>query len=80
MFHNWHDLRKGCSAMKAKLTYKEFTLMAGIAVALIIMLTLWMRPVSAESGVSRKLTPSIAKPAAKAVVEKMINTIQNFRY
>lgn len=81
MFHNWHDLRKRCSAMKAKFTYKEFTLMAGIVVALIIMLTLWIRPVSAESGnVSRKLIPSVTKPAAKAAVEKVIITISEFLY
>ena len=64
--------------MKAKFTYKEFTLMAGIVVALIIMLTLWIRPVSAEpGGLSRKLIPSVARQAAKTAVEKAIIAIQN---
>ena len=65
--------------MKVKLTYKEFTLMAGIAVALIIVLTLWLRPASSESGdVSRKITPPpVAKPATKAVVEKALLTIKD---
>jgi hypothetical protein len=72
-FYNWHDLRKPMSAMKAKFTYKEFTLLAGIVVALIIVLTLWLRPITAESSdVSRKLIPPVAKPAAKAVVEKAL--------
>jgi len=70
-FYNWHDLRKWISAMKTKFTYKEFTLLAGIVVALIIVLALWLRPVTAESSdVSKKLIPPVAKPAAKAVVEK----------
>ena len=64
--------------MKVKLTYKEFTLMAGIAVALIIVLTLWLRPASSDSGnVSRKITPPVAKPTAKAVVEKALITIKD---
>ena len=62
--------------MKAKFTHKKFTLVAGIVVAIIIMLTLWLNPVLAESGeVSRKLLPPVAKPATKAVIEKTIITI-----
>ena len=76
-FYSWHDLRKPISAMKAKFTYKEFTLLAGILVALIIVLALWLRPITAESGdVSKKLIPPVAKPAAKAVVEKALILIQ----
>lgn len=63
--------------MKAKFTYKEFTLIAGIIVALIIVLALWLRPVSADSSdVSRKLIPPVTKPTAKAVVEKAMIVIQ----
>lgn len=63
--------------MKAKFTYKEYTLLAGIAVAIIIMLTLWLNPVSAESSdVSRKLHPPVSKPAVKAATEKVIMTIK----
>ena len=65
--------------MKLKFTYKEFTLLAGIAVALIIVLALWLRPVTAESGdVSKKLMPTVAKPATKAVVEKTLVFIQDY--
>ena len=64
--------------MKTKFTYKEFTLLAGIVVALIIVLALWLRPVTAESGdVSKKLIPPVAKPAAKAVVEKALVLLQD---
>jgi hypothetical protein len=64
--------------MKAKFTHKEFTLLAGIVVALIIMLAFWLQPASAEAGdVSRKLIPPISKPAAKTVIEKAVVTIQN---
>ena len=77
-FHHWHDLRKSMHTMKVKLTYKEFTLMAGIAVALIIVLTLWLRPTSSETGdTSRKIIPPVTKPAAKAVIEKVLNSIQD---
>jgi ABC-type antimicrobial peptide transport system permease subunit len=77
LFYNWHDLRKPIGAMKAKFTYKEFTLLAGILVALIIVLALWFRPVTADSSdVSRKLLPPVAKPTAKAVVDKALIIIQ----
>src|SRR5689334_8413237 len=77
-FDSWHDLRKPISAMKAKFTYKEFTLLAGIVVALIIVLALWLRPVTADSSdVSRKLVPQVTKPAAKAMVEKALVIIKD---
>ena len=74
----WHDLRKGSSVMKAKFTYKEFTLLAGVVVALNIMITLWVNPVFGETGgVSRKSIPAVAKPATKQVIEKVAQIIQN---
>lgn len=64
--------------MKAKFTYKEFTLLAGIVVALIIMITLWINPISGETdGATRKSIPTVAKPATKQVIEKVAQTIQN---
>jgi len=64
--------------MKAKFTYKEFTLLAGIVVAVIVMLTLWLKPVSAEpDNVSRKLIPPVSKRAAKATVEKVLFTFEH---
>ena len=64
--------------MKAKFTYKEYTLFAGIVVAIIIMLTLWLNPVSAEpSDVSRKLHAPVAKPAAKSAVKNVVLTLRS---
>lgn len=65
--------------MKAKFTYKEFTLLVGIAVAMIVILTLWLQPVtSKQDGVSRKLIPAVAKPAAKATVEKIFIAFSDY--
>jgi hypothetical protein len=63
--------------MKMRFTHKEATLAAGIVVAIIIMLTLWLQPVSAEPGeLSRKRIPAVTKPAAKAVTEKAFMILQ----
>jgi hypothetical protein len=57
--------------MKWRFTYKELTLLLGVLVAVIIMLSLWLRPVSVESGeVSEKPIQQVAKPAAKILLEK----------
>ncbi len=75
---NWHDLRKPSGGMKWKFTYKEFSLLVGIVVAIIIMLTLWLRPAPGESGeVSRKLLPQLGTPSAKVLAEKVVTTIQD---
>ena len=64
--------------MKWKFTYKEFSILLGIAVAIIIMLTLWLRPVSTDSGeVSRKILPSIGTPSATVLAQKIVTTIQD---
>jgi hypothetical protein len=57
--------------MKLKFTHKEFTLLLGILVAVIIMITLWLKPFSLESGdVSEKPAQKLIKPAAKILVER----------
>lgn len=59
--------------MKLKFTYKEFSLLLGILVAVIIMITLWLKPFSLESGeVSEKPTHVLVKPAAKILIGKTI--------
>jgi hypothetical protein len=64
--------------MKVRFTYKEFTLIAGILVAMIIMLALWLAPADSETtGLTRKLIPTLSKPAAKALVEKTAVLITN---
>jgi len=63
--------------MKWKFTYKELTLLLGILVAGIIMLTLWLKPFSLESGeVSEKPAQKVIVPASKILVEKTYVLIQ----
>ena len=57
--------------MKLKFTHKEFTLLLGILVAVIIMITLWLKPFSLESGdVSEKPAQKLIVPAAKILMER----------
>ena len=57
--------------MKWKFTYKELTLLLGILVAVIIMITLWLKPFSLESGeVSEKPAQKVIVPASKILVER----------
>lgn len=57
--------------MKLKFTYKELTLLLGILVAVIIMITLWLKPFSLESGeVSEKSVQKLIVPAAKILMER----------
>lgn len=65
--------------MKWKFTYKELTLLIGIAVAVIIMITLWLKPFSFESGeVSVKPARQLAMPAAKIVLERTYVAVTEF--
>lgn len=58
--------------MKLKFTYKEFSLLIGIVVAVIIMLTLWLRPAPDASGeVSGKMLPKVGTPSASAMLKKL---------
>lgn len=60
--------------MKFRFTHKELTLLLGILVAVIILITLWVRPFSLESGeASEKPAPSSTlKPAATILVGKTV--------
>lgn len=60
--------------MKWKLTYKEYTLMLGIIVAIVVILTLWLRPIpfQANEEVSEKSPQSIVQPATKILLEYTI--------
>lgn len=64
--------------MKLKFTYKEFSLLLGIVVAIIIMLTLWLRPAPDPSGaVSGKMLPTVGTPSASGMIKKIAVTIQD---
>jgi len=57
--------------MKWKFTYKELTLLIGILVAVIIMITLWFKPFGITSGeVSVKPAKQLAAPAIKMAVKQ----------
>lgn len=58
--------------MKWKFTYKELTLLIGILVAVIIMITLWFKPSQTASGeVSIKPVKQIAAPAVKIALKNL---------
>lgn len=68
---SWHSIRKEPGVMKWKFTYKELTLLIGIVVAVIILITLWVKPLAGESGeVSVKPMKQLAAPAAKIILRK----------
>jgi len=59
--------------MKWKFTSRVFSLLLGIVVALIIVLTLWLKPVFAESeNISRKFTPKVSTTSPKAFLKKIL--------
>ena len=70
----WHTVRKEAGVlneMKFKFTYKELTLILGILVAVIIMITLWLSPAVPEANEAVKNpVPSIAKPAASILLQE----------
>jgi hypothetical protein len=65
--------------MKVRFTYKEFSILVGILVAIVlIVLTLWIGPLSEESGeVSLKLMPQVTPAAVKVATGKVIQVIQS---
>lgn len=60
--------------MKWRLTYKEYTLMLGIIVAIVVMMTLWLRPIPFEANedVSEKPAQTIIGPAVKILLERTV--------
>jgi hypothetical protein len=71
IIQDWHTVRKEAGIMKLKFTYKELTLLLGILVAVIIMLTLWLRPTTPEANEAvKKPIPSLSKPAASILLQK----------
>lgn len=63
--------------MKWKFTYRELTLILGILVAMVIMITIWMWPSSLDSGdVSEKPEYGVSKPATKIIIGKTVVLIK----
>lgn len=72
---------KACSEMKAKFTYKELTLLAGVVVALIIIITLWFNPIDTENtSTFKKNIHTTTTPITKAVIKKVVQTVQRSIY
>ena len=63
--------------MKWNFTYKELSLLLGILVAAIIVLTLWLQPLSSKSGnISKKPTPALSLPSSKTILKKVVLATQ----
>jgi hypothetical protein len=82
IIQDWHMVRKEASVMteagimKWKFTYKELTLLLGILVAVIIMLTLWLRPTTPEANeVVKEQIPSLSKPVASILLQKTFTVV-----
>lgn len=56
--------------MKWKFTYKELSLILGILVAVIIVITLWLKPLLRQSAEVSIKPEKIIVPVAKIVAEK----------
>ncbi len=77
-FQDWHSIRKEPGIMKWKFTYKELTLLIGILVAVIIMITLWFKPFGITSAeVLIKPAKQVAAPAIKLAIEQTTFFVNN---
>jgi hypothetical protein len=62
-----------------RLTYKELSLLLGIVVAAIILLVIWLNPVSAESSDIGTAQPAVKRQAFKLILQKAQVVVQLFR-
>jgi hypothetical protein len=60
--------------MKWRLTHKEYTLMLGILVAVVVVVVFWFRPlfVLVNEEVSEKPAQGIVQPAVKLLLERTL--------
>ncbi|MBX2967162.1 MAG: hypothetical protein KF845_13535 [Cyclobacteriaceae bacterium] len=65
--------------MKMRLTYKELSLLLGIVVAVIVLMVIWLSPVSAGiSDAENSIDPFPKLQAVKAIVQKAHAIVQVF--
>ena len=72
VFRNWHAVCLNLGGMINASTYRQVTMILGVIVAMIILVTLWMR--NPESSVATRPAlelPSVPKPAAPASLLKL---------
>lgn len=67
------------TSMKARITYKEFTILLGVLVAAIILLIIWLHPASVEATEVGKTTSSWFIPSVKLSLKKAEIALQLFR-
>jgi hypothetical protein len=77
------DLKTGTAfvkdrLVKTRLTYKELSLLLGIVVAAIILMVIWLNPVSAESSDIGTAQPAIKLQAFKLILQKVQVVVQLF--
>ena len=62
--------------MIRRFTFKEFSLMAGIIVALIILFTFLMKPINLASiNFSKKPVPRLTLPDTSTIIEKVTQVL-----
>lgn len=78
------DFKNGTTLVKnaivnRKFTYKEFSILLGIMVAVIILLVVWLYPAGSESSeVSDQVQPFLKLHTFKAALEKIQSVAQLF--
>jgi hypothetical protein len=72
LFSKWHGFRPRNDTMMKRFTYKELTLVLGIAVALVVIFTLWLRHPSGSFSDSLR----IPTPAGVSTVKK--SSVKNY--
>lgn len=62
-----------------RLTYKELSLLLGIAVAAIILMVIWLNPASNEaSDIGNAVQPTVKLQAFKIILQKVQVVVQSF--
>ncbi len=65
--------------VKTRLTYKELSLLLGIVVAAIILMVIWLNPVSNEaSDIGNTAQPALKLQAFKMILQKVQAVVQLF--
>ena len=78
------DFKSGTALVKRvavsnKFTYREFSLLLGIVVAIIILLVVWLYPASTEaSEVGGQAQPFLKLHSFKAAIDKIQSVVQLF--
>lgn len=64
--------------VKTRLTYKELSLLLGIAVAAIILMVIWLNPISSETSDLGTTQPALRIQGFKLIIQKVQVIVQLF--